>query len=64
MTPNSYFAMIVIGKESFPQFTSHSHSIYIFSGYHMYCCSPQLSQAPEGDWRCKLCCAQFGELPS
>ena len=35
-----------------------------FSGYHMYCCSPPLSKAPEGDWRCKLCCAQFGELQS
>ncbi|CAF3988506.1 unnamed protein product, partial [Rotaria sp. Silwood1] len=33
-------------------------------GYHMYCCSPPLSKAPEGDWRCKLCCAQFGELQS
>ncbi|CAF4050184.1 unnamed protein product [Rotaria sp. Silwood2] len=31
-------------------------------GYHMYCCSPPLSKAPDGDWRCKLCCAQFGEL--
>ncbi|CAF0785666.1 unnamed protein product [Adineta ricciae] len=31
-------------------------------GYHMYCCTPPLSAAPEGDWRCKLCCAQFGEL--
>jgi predicted nucleic acid-binding Zn ribbon protein len=35
-----------------------------FSGYHMYCCSPPLSAAPDGDWRCKLCCAQFGELRS
>lgn len=26
-------------------------------GYHMYCCSPPLSKAPEGDWRCKLCSA-------
>ncbi|UJR27516.1 hypothetical protein I4U23_008800 [Adineta vaga] len=33
-------------------------------GYHMYCCSPPLTKAPEGDWRCKLCCAQFGELHS
>ncbi|CAF1139933.1 unnamed protein product [Rotaria sordida] len=30
-------------------------------GYHMYCCSPPLSKAPDGDWRCKLCCSQFGE---
>ena len=39
---------------------SYSH----FSGYHMYCCSPPLSKAPDGDWRCKLCSAQFGELRS
>ncbi|UJR21654.1 hypothetical protein I4U23_024731 [Adineta vaga] len=31
-------------------------------GYHMYCCTPPLTAAPEGDWRCKLCCTQFGEL--
>ncbi|CAF1094443.1 unnamed protein product [Adineta steineri] len=33
-------------------------------GYHMYCCTPPLSAAPDGDWRCKLCSAQFGELRS
>ena len=37
-------------------------SVYPFSsGYHMYCCSPPLSEAPDGDWRCKLCCNRHGQ---
>ena len=62
MIPNFYFAMIAIGNFLFllNKSSSYSHS----SGYHMYCCSPPLSKAPDGDWRCKLCSAHFGELRS
>ncbi|CAF1060502.1 unnamed protein product [Didymodactylos carnosus] len=31
-------------------------------GYHFYCLQPPISKAPDGDWRCKLCIIQFGEL--
>lgn len=24
-------------------------------GYHVYCLTPPLTEAPEGDWRCDLC---------
>lgn len=27
-------------------------------GYHVYCLTPPLTEAPEGDWRCDLCKAQ------
>ena len=29
-------------------------------GYHMYCLTPVLSEAPAGDWRCKLCVQSIG----
>ena len=29
-------------------------------GYHMYCLSPPLTEAPAGDWRCATCIKQFG----
>ena len=62
MIRNFYFVMIAIGKLFSYQLSFFLH-LYS-SGYHMYCCTPPLSKAPEGDWRCKLCCSQFGELRS
>ena len=65
MIQNFCFVTIAIGKfRVFWQIYFEKKTVLHSSGYHMYCCSPPLSKAPEGDWRCKLCCAQFGELKS
>ena len=29
-------------------------------GYHMYCLTPPINEAPEGDWNCELCFKEFG----
>ncbi|XP_041362515.1 zinc finger protein ubi-d4-like [Gigantopelta aegis] len=35
-------------------------------GYHMYCLTPQLQEAPEGNWSCHLCIEEFhgGKKPA
>lgn len=30
-------------------------------GYHMYCLTPPITEAPAGDWRCKLCFKNNGD---